>query len=64
MGVCCFQKSIPVQYSLAIVQTNLASLHHINQTSRCGHQQVTASLQVPDLLANVSTTINHTGTYT
>ncbi len=50
-------------YSLAIVQSDLAPLHHINQTSWCGHQQVTASLQVPDLLANIGAAIHHAGTH-
>lgn len=55
---------ILVLYSLAIVQSDLAPLHHINQTSWCGHQQVTASLQFPDLLANISAAVHHAGTHT
>lgn len=51
------------QHSLAIVQADLATLHHVYQTSWCGHQQVTAPLQFPDLLANVSPSIHYAGAH-
>jgi hypothetical protein len=51
-------------YSLAVVEADLAPLHHVHQASRCSHQQVTASLQVSDLLANVSPSVHHTRTHT
>lgn len=48
---------------LAVVQANLAPLHHVHQSARCGHQQVAASLQVSDLLADVCAAIHHAGTH-
>lgn len=45
---------------LAVVQTDFAPLHHIHQTTGCGHQQVTASLQITNLLTDISSTIHHT----
>lgn len=50
-------------YSLAVIQTNLAPLHHVYQTTRCGNQQVAAPLQVTNLLANVSSSIYDTRAY-
>lgn len=56
-----------VKYStldlLAVVQTNFAPLHHVYQTARCGHEQVTASFQIPNLLAYISTSINDARTH-
>lgn len=48
---------------LAVVQSNLAPLHHVHQSSRCGHQQVAASLQFSYLLANVCSAIHNAGTH-
>lgn len=48
---------------LAVVQANLAPLHHVHQSAWCGHQQVAASLQVSDLLADVCATVHHAGTH-
>lgn len=48
---------------LAVVQPNLAPLHHVHQSPRRGHQQVAASLQVSDLLANVCATVHHAGAH-
>lgn len=60
----CQQSRLLEVYSLAVVEADLASLHHVHQASRCSHQQVTASLQVSDLLANVSPSVHHTRTHT
>lgn len=48
---------------LAVVQPDLASLHHVHQSSWSGHQQVTAPLQVSDLLPDVCSSIHNTGTH-
>lgn len=48
---------------LAVVESNLSSLHHVHQSSWRGHQQVAASLQVSDLLTNVRSTVHHTGAH-
>jgi len=47
----------------AVVQSNLSSLHHVHQSPRCGNQQVATSLQISYLLANVGSSIHHTGTH-
>ena len=51
-------------YSLAIIHPDLAPLHHVHETPRCGHQKVAAPLQLSDLLADVGATVHHTGANT
>lgn len=48
---------------LAVVQSDLAPLHHVHQSSWRGHQQVTASLQISDLLTDVCSSVHDTGTH-
>lgn len=48
---------------LAVIQSDLAPLHHVHQSSGCRHQQVAASLQISDLLADVCSSIHHTGAH-
>jgi len=46
-----------------ILHANTSSLHHINQSSRCGYKQVTAASQVTDLSTDVRPTIHHARAY-
>lgn len=48
---------------LAVLQSNLAPLKHVDQTPRGGHQKMTATVQVPHLGADVGTTVHHTGSH-
>ena len=49
-----------LSYLLAAVESDLASLHHVDETSRCRHQQMAATLKIPHLGADVSSSIHHT----
>ena len=47
-------------YLLARVQPHSSPIQHIHQTARCGHQQMTATIQLLQLATNFSSTIHHT----
>jgi hypothetical protein len=49
-------------YSHAVVEGNLAALHHVDKTAGRGHQQVAASVKVTHLSAYVGTTVHHART--
>lgn len=59
----CLKHRRSVQVLLAVVQSDLAPLHHVHQSAWRGHQQVAASLQVSDLLAYVGSSVHHAGTH-
>lgn len=48
---------------LAVLQSNLAPLKHVDQTPRGGHHKMTATVRVPHLGADVGTTVHHTGSH-
>lgn len=47
-----------------MVEADLAPLHHVDETPWGGHQQVTASIKVAHLGADVRSTVHHTWTHT
>ena len=57
-----FGSELHVVYIPTVVQSYSSMLHHVNQTARSGYQQVTTSLQVPQLTTNVSSSVYHTWT--
>jgi len=46
-----------------VLDANASSLHHIDQSARCGNEQVAATSQITDLSANVRTAVHHARTY-
>lgn len=51
-----------LNYSPTHVKTDSASLQHVNQTSRSGHKQQAASLQVSNLSTYVCSPVHNTRT--
>ena len=46
----------------AHIESNSSPLEHVDQPTRGGHQKQTATLQVTDLSADVSTAVDYAGT--
>jgi len=46
-----------------VLDANTSSLHHVDQSARCGYKQVAATSQVTDLSTDVRAAVNHAWTY-